>query len=105
MYSEALNSGQRSTKIQELMEKASPDMKEIFREKIAESNLMEESMRSEEAAKQELEKVRNILSEVNEHLKDKNGYYNFHLWRLDILHNRYLHYVLFIADIKTDGMK
>jgi hypothetical protein len=55
------------------MESASPEMREIYETKIAESKEMEESIRSEEVLKNELDKVRKVLSEVNDELKDKKG--------------------------------
>ena len=63
----------RSKRVQEMMDKAGPDMKEIYREKVADAKRMEESMRSEEMIKHELEKVRSILAEANEQLAGNKG--------------------------------
>ena len=59
--------------MQEMMDKAGPDMKEIYREKLPDAKRIEESMRNEETIKHELEKVRDILSEANEQLAGNKG--------------------------------
>ena len=73
VIAEMVSTSSRSKKVQEMMDKAGPDMKEIYREKVADAKRMEESMRNEETIKHELEKVRDILSEANEQLAGNKG--------------------------------
>ena len=55
------------------MKNAEPDLKVIFEKKIAESEEFEELMKHEENVVDEVQKVQNILKEINEELKDKEG--------------------------------